>query len=276
MDSDSSSSFSGFDSDDIDNAEVNLDEIGSDGDLSDFEVSSVSSLDSDDSFIFDPTDENEVQCNPSWTKNYQPVHIPPFNQPTGHTLPHNFDTINSKEVDYFMLYFDEKLFQTITENTNAYAKWQIQRKRITNPNYTDKKWTEDLTVADMKAYIGLSIIFGLNPRPRYKMYWSSDPFLGNDGVKATMTKADYEKISEYLHVSNRESELERNHPNYDPLQKVRPLLDQIDTTFPKYMLPTREQTIDEGMISFTGRFFARQFLPNKPHRYKLISMFTIF
>ena len=266
MDSDSGSSFSGFESDDIESAEGNLEEMYSDGDFSDLEVSSASSNDSDDTYIFDPANENEVQCNPSWTKNFQPVHVPPFVEPTGPSLPQDFDTVNATELDYFMLYFDDELFKTITDNTNGYAKWQIQRKRLINPNYMDKKWTTDLSVADLKGYFGLCIMFGLNPRPRYKMYWSHDPFLGNEGVRATMTKAHYEKISEYLHISNRESELERNDPSYDPLQKVRPLLDQIEKTFPKYMYPTKEQTVDEGMISFTGRFFARQFLPNKPHR----------
>ena len=273
-DSDSDASFSGFDTDDVDaaaeNAHDNL------YDFSDIEISSVSSIDSSDSESSDSDAGYDVGYEPKykidppvWTRNYQYVHVPQFSEPTGPRLPANFDTNSACEIDYFSLYFTDDLFEQITRNTNIYAQFVIDQKKRRNPNYRDKNWQKDVSTQDMKAYYGLCFIFGLNPSPRYKMYWSRDPFLGNPGVQSTMTKTLYEKITEYLHVSDRRAELPRNAPNHDHLQKVRILLDHMGTTFPKYMRCTQEQAIDEGMVAFTGRHFARQFLPQKPHRYGL-------
>ena len=265
---DSDSSFEGFNTDDLDAAEAQAN--NNLYDFSDIEVSSVlTTYSSDSDTDYDDYDvgyEPHFKPNPPvWTRNFQYVHVPPFTGTTGVTLPPNFDE-QSSEIEIFKLFFSQDVIEMITRNTNSYAQFVIEQKKIRNPNYTDKNWTGDITEEDICAYYGLCCFFGLSPSPRYKTYWSSDPFLGNEGVKSTMTKTMYEKITEYLHVSDRRSELQRNDPNYDHLQKVRPLLNHMSKAFPKFMKCSPEQAIDESMISFRGRFFARQFIKNKPHR----------
>ena len=48
------------------------------------------------------------------------------------------------------------------------------------------------------------------------------------------------------------------------LHKIRPILDMTRRAFQKQMNPPREQAVDEGMIKYKGRYFARQYMPNKP------------
>ena len=36
------------------------------------------------------------------------------------------------------------------------------------------------------------------PKCGYKDYWSSDPFLCNEGIKSIMTRSRYEKIVQYI------------------------------------------------------------------------------
>lgn len=63
-------------------------------------------------------------------------------------------------------------------------------------------WYE-VTENEIAAYLGMSVFMGINRLPSYKDYWSKDAFLGNEGIKSVMTVKRYEKITEYLHVSDR-------------------------------------------------------------------------
>lgn len=179
----------------------------------------------------------------TWTQDFKPIRLHNFTEPTGPNLPANFDTSTAQPVDYFKLFFTDEIFDEITKNSNAYQAYCTSRKQITNPNYIDKKWTP-VEVNEMKAFFGLSIVMGLVSVPRYRNFWSNDPFLSNQGVKQVMTVNRYEKISEYLHISDRESEVGRQ--NADKLIKIRPLLDSLMESFPRYMHCSRDQSIDEG------------------------------
>ena len=72
------------------------------------------------------------------------------------------------------------------------------------PNYVDKLWSmegsNDINLTELKAYFDILIILGLNPVKQYKMAFSCDSFLGNEGIRKTMTLKRFEKTSQYLHV----------------------------------------------------------------------------
>ena len=53
-------------------------------------------------------------------------------------------------------------------------------------------------------------------------------------------------------------------PHYDPLYKVRPVLDMCQHTFLEQYIPGREVSIDEAMVKYKGRVFFRQYMPKKP------------
>ena len=206
-------------------------------------------------FTFDPPDWSE--------KDFVPVHPHPFLQETGPRLPEGFDTDTATPVQYFKLFFGDEMFASFAQNTNNYAKHVISKKQSTDPIYVDKKWFET-DVREISAYVGLNIMFGINPMPRSRQYWSSDPYIGNEGVKRVMPSGRYEKLCEYFHVSDRDSEIPSGQPGYDQLGKVRNVISALSESFPKYLRPTEEQSIDEGMVAFTGRTKILQFMPLKP------------
>ena len=51
----------------------------------------------------------------------------------------------------------------------------------------------------MRAYFGVNIMMGISALPRYTLYWSSDEFIGNTGIKKTMPLKVFEKLTECLH-----------------------------------------------------------------------------
>ena len=111
----------------------------------------------------------------------------------------------------------------------------------------------------MRAYFGLAVLFGLLNQPRYRNYWSKDPFLGNPGVQRVFSLKRYSKISEYLHVSDRELEKNRGHQNYDKLGKIRWLYKHVCLKFAELKYPEKVQVLDEQIMPFSGRISYLQY-----------------
>jgi hypothetical protein len=125
------------------------------------------------------------------------------------------------------------------------------------------RWKEtDKT--EIKAFLGLAIIFGLIPVKCYKTYWNNDSFLGNPGIKRVMTRKRYEQLNRFFHVSDRSKEVENSQaPGYDRLYKVRNVINTVSRKIRNHNIPTAEQSIDEGMIAFKGRISYLQYMPAK-------------
>ena len=105
---------------------------------------------------------------------------------------------------------------------------------------------------------------GISDLPQFALYWHQNDFIGNTGIKKTMSRARFERLTRYLHVSDRENEPGRNEPNYDKLYKIRPVLEMVQQSFARYYKAGQNQTIDEGMIAYKGRLSYIQYLPAKP------------
>jgi hypothetical protein len=136
--------------------------------------------------------------------------VPHFAQQTRPQLPASIDVSTATPQIYFELFFYTRLCGKIAENTNAYVlHWQVQ-KRITTPGYQDLQ-CYDMNSEEIMAYLGLNILFGLNPTPFARMYWSSDPWFQNDAVCKLFTVNHYEKLAQYLHINNRQNKIAKGH-----------------------------------------------------------------
>ena len=56
----------------------------------------------------------------------------------------------------------------------------------------------------------------------------------------------------------------RHDPEYDPLYKIRPLVQHCQQNFQEQYIPGQHLSVDEGMIRYKGRLFFRQYMPKKP------------
>ena len=202
------SDFVGFTEEDlVDNISI-LQDL--DPNYSDIEVSSLGSMDiSDFGESGDGTMNSDVDVPQEivWTDNFRNVALDPFEKNSGPKLLVNFDTSTAKPLDYFELLFKPETFTEIATHTNNYAlfkKDEMQAKK-NDPNYEDHKWV-NTSAPEIRALFGINIMMGINSLPQYKMYWHKDMFLGNDGIKRTMPISRYEKLTQYLHVSDRDSE----------------------------------------------------------------------
>lgn len=85
---------------------------------------------------------------------------------------HSLPPMESQASDYFRLIFEEGFSNILVEQSNLYAQQRLS------------EWRTDRNEID--AFIGLTILMGINQLPEYKLHWSNDVFLGNGGFKNTM------------------------------------------------------------------------------------------
>ena len=74
----------------------------------------------------------------------------------------------------------------------------------------------------------------------------------------------YQKLTQYLHVSDRANEPAQNSADYDKLYKIHPVLNMVQHSFAESYKPWQNQTTEEGMIAFKERLSYVQHLPAKP------------
>ena len=114
----------------------------------------------------------------------------------------------------------------------------------------------------MRALFGINILMGVSALPQYHLYWHKDKFIGNASVKGTMTLKRYEKLMQYLHVSDRATE--PTGQNHEKLYTIWPVLEIVQESFKAHYNPGKNQTVDEAMIGFKGWLSYVQYLPTKP------------
>lgn len=108
-----------------------------------------------------------------------------FNGHSGPNLPDDFDVVTATPLDYFFLLFSAELSGDIARHTNAYAKWAMDREGSVDPYWTD------CTPQEVRAFIGINIIMGIDKLPDTRLYWSTDDLVGNAGISKTMTSSRY-------------------------------------------------------------------------------------
>ena len=92
---------------------------------------------------------------------------------------------------------------------------------------------------------------GVHRLPKFKLYWSSDPFFRVQGIANVMTRNRFLKLLNNLHnlhVSDNSSAVPQDNPAFDKLRKIRPMLIKMNSLFQENSLSTYSQSIDEVII----------------------------
>ena len=109
------------------------------------------------------------------------------------------------------------IFQPVAEQTNLYAR----QRQVEKPN---RKWYPT-TSEEIKAFLSINIIMGIDQKPALTHYWTTDPYLGNQGIQSVTPQECFEALNRYLHLNVSEQMPGRDDPACDPLYKIRPLID---------------------------------------------------
>ncbi|CAK1590989.1 unnamed protein product [Parnassius mnemosyne] len=192
---------------------------------------------------------NTVRQPREWKIETEIHNVPEF---TNSIQPQSTYSHKTQPIDVFQNFFPEYLVQVLVEQTNRYA---VQNK---SNNFTP------VLSEEMKAYLGILIMIGLNPLPDMELYWSNDPFYNNAEISKIMPIKRFKKIIENLHINDNEKEPNRNSPEYDKMYKLRPMIQELNKLFQQETGNSSKQSIDECMVKFKGRSSLKQYMPKKP------------
>ena len=167
-----------------------------------------------------------------------------FVSPTGITFQVADD---ARQIDIFSELFGDVILAHIVTESNRYAHQKLAEHAERLAKYVD------VTPPELKAYLGVCIVMGINSLPCTADYWSSDPYIGNEGIKKVMTINRFEEISRFLHFSDSSVEPPRGHRLHNRLYKVRPILTAFNDKMLAAYKPSKNISVDEGMIAFKGR-----------------------
>ncbi|KAJ1187627.1 hypothetical protein NDU88_004402 [Pleurodeles waltl] len=82
-----------------------------------------------------------------------------------------------------------------------------------------------------------------------------------------MTHNRYLLLLRMLHFVDKALALPRDHPDYDCLFKIRPVLDHFVDRFSEVYVPGKEISVDKSLVLFKGRLVFKQYITSKRARY---------
>ena len=127
---------------------------------------------------------------------------------------------------------------------------------------SSRPW-HDVTVEDMKAFVGLLIIMGILQLPRLEMHWQTESnLIQTPGISSVISQIRFEQIWRYLHLADNSQDNKT-----DKLFKVRHFVDLVTAQFSENYTLYQPVTIDEAMIPYKGRLSFKQYMKNKPTKW---------
>ena len=150
-----------------------------------------------------------------------------------------------------MLFFTRELMEFVVAQTNLYYAQSSSNQKAPL-----------LTLSEFTTWIGLHMMM--------VSCWSKNQdayFYGKGGFDARqyMSRARFYWIKHFLHFNDVTQMRPKGSPGYDPLFRLRPVVDYLNAMFCKYWKLSEYFSLDEMMVAFKGHnpFHCR--IPRKPH-----------
>lgn len=151
----------------------------------------------------------------------------------------------------FKYFADDALFKHIANETNLYA-----RQANISTNFVT-------TAKEIQTYMGILFYMSIYKYPNVREYWAENSF---EPIRRAMTRNRFEEIRRYLHFNDNTKMLQKGHPQFDPLFKVRPIIDHFNSRFRSIPMCQR-LCVDEQMCATKMASHLRQYMPAKPHKW---------
>ena len=147
-----------------------------------------------------------------------------------------------------MSQFDE-LIKYVVQQTNFYA------------NQNGRVFVTDLE--EMKAFIGINYIMGINKLPYLAEYWRVDEFIGNDAITNVTTRKRFLDIMQNMYFVDNTTRTDESSKSF----KIDPVIDHLNCAFKNAFADDSGQSIDEHTVKFKGKSGMKQYIKSKPIRW---------
>ena len=105
-----------------------------------------------------------------------------------------------------------------------------------------------LKLEELTAFIEMNIAMGMITLPQIRDYWAVDEILSTPWFPAIMPRDRFLAILRFLHLADNRKQKNKGEDGYDPLFKVRSIVDHLSAVFPRYYQPAQQLSVDEMMI----------------------------
>lgn len=165
-------------------------------------------------------------------------------------------------VDFVSMYLSDHIFELLVTWTNKRA--EIAKEDLGEGN--ELHW-KDVTVPEMKTFIGLTFCTGLIRKPELRDYWSTELLMSTPyfGHQNSLSRNRYLMILKFIRFSDPEAAI----PN-DKMSRIQEFIDCIHEIC-KQWNPEQDLSIDETLLLFKGRLSCRQFIRIKRARFGIKS-----
>lgn len=152
-------------------------------------------------------------------------------------------------LELFEIYFDGEVMDFITTCTTQYAK---------------EKGNDifQITVGDLKVFLGILFLSGYNTMSRYRMYWELSSDTHHPGIARAISRNKFTDILKFFHVCDN-SRLDTS----DKFAKIRPLWSMLNERFLNAFPMDSNLCVDESMVPYFGRHSTKQHIHGKPVRF---------
>ena len=125
--------------------------------------------------------------------------------------------------------------------------------------------TLNTSADEIEQFIGMLLLIGVYPCTSYRLYWANCSRFGL--IADAMPRNRFELLLRYIHFNDNSQMKPRDDPEYDPIFKVSPLLNRIRAAM-SVVEQEEMHSIDEQIIPFKGRSRYKQYMKNKPHKWR--------
>lgn len=206
------------------------------------------------------TDEAEQQDGwRDWTDGDGKFSKFTYNLDSGYKPPNNTNPNTASE--FFQLFFTDALLEEIVNETNRYAHEKIQKNTPLQKKSIWWSW-KDVTLIEIKAFLGVLINMGMNEKPEVSDFFSNDWVDYYPFFKDVFSKVRFLQIFWNLHVGP---------PASGPIigaltrsGKVRNVVAYLDRKFRQYFVPQKKVSVDESTVGFKGRVLFKVYNKDKP------------
>ncbi|XP_021361535.1 piggyBac transposable element-derived protein 4-like [Mizuhopecten yessoensis] len=209
------------------------------------------------------TRDREFPEDFAWSREDSPPVCAPFTGNPGI----KFDTQGMEPIDFFHKFIPNEFVELMVTQTNLYAQRKIEENQENmKPHSRISKWY-DVTALELKVFLALFITMGIVKKSQLDEYWSTSEIGETPLFGKHMSKDRFHAILSNLHIVNNKDAIPVGQVGHDPLFKVRPLIDLLDTKFTEMYNADENLSFDEATCPFKGRVKFRVYNPAKPNKF---------
>jgi hypothetical protein len=177
--------------------------------------------------------KNKEKEKPKWKKNEKFDHS--IVDKDLESLSERYPLLGKREpIDIWNLLMDQSILELIVQQSKLYA-------------HRDKNFPEfDLSMSDLRRFIGILILSGYHIVPEESHYWSTDTDLGVSVVSQSMSLKRFLQIKKFIHLADNTALQQGN-----KVAKVTPVYDKINENLLQFGVFHKNLSFDESMVPYT-------------------------